>query len=120
MTLEEQIARAIDPQAWDDDNEWRYFPALHGASSRERREWSQEAALAVARRVIDTLQHTTALVAQAEATLALVEQQRVANLIAVMQMEGGPYKDINGWGGARVEAVSEIRKALGLDGGDQS
>jgi hypothetical protein len=35
--------------------------------------------------------------AQVHATLALVEQQRIANLIAVAQMEGGPYKESNTW-----------------------
>jgi len=35
--------------------------------------------------------------AQVHATLALVEQQRIANLIAVAQMEGGPHKDVNNW-----------------------
>lgn len=38
-----------------------------------------------------------AQIAAAEATLALVEQQRIANLIAVAQMEGGPYKEANAW-----------------------
>lgn len=37
------------------------------------------------------------MVAQVHATLALVEQQRIANLLAVAQMEGGPHKDANGW-----------------------
>lgn len=60
-----------------------------------------------------------AQIAQAEATLALVEQQRIANLIAVRQMEGGPYKDINRWdNGDGADslplAIQQIREGLGL------
>ena len=45
----------------------------------------------------ETQAQTVALIAQAEATLALAQQQRIANLIAVAQMEGGPYKEVNNW-----------------------
>ncbi|WP_437582707.1 hypothetical protein ACSAGD_10605 [Paramicrobacterium sp. CJ85] len=57
--------------------------------------------------------------AQVHAALAMVEQQRVANLIAVRQMEGGPYKDINRWDdGDETDslplATQQIREGLGL------
>lgn len=56
--------------------------------------------------------------AQVHATLALVEQQRIANLIAAFQMEGGPYKVPNSWTDgtedANVRIPREIREALGL------
>jgi|GEM_PF-3602532 len=64
----------------------------------------------------------------AHALLALVEQQRIANLIAVTQMESGPYKDANNWTrevhdadgryisdeDANPYLRNEIREALGL------
>lgn len=56
--------------------------------------------------------------AQVHATLALVEQQRIANLIALFQMEGGPYKVTNEFSvdGVKVNAllVKEIREGLGV------
>jgi len=69
-----------------------------------------------------------ALLAAQHAALAGVEQQRIANLIAVAQMEGGPYKEANGWTRKRVEQNGfyvgdedvnpyireEIRMGLGL------
>lgn len=66
--------------------------------------------------------------AQIHATLALVEQQRIANLIAAFQMEGGTYKQANNWKRrvhdqdgfyvydeeANVFLGNEIKEALGL------
>lgn len=52
--------------------------------------------------------------AQVHATLALVEQQRIANLIAFIAVEGGPYKIINEIPGATVQAIAFIREGLGL------
>lgn len=61
-------------------------------------------------------------IAQVHATLALVEQQRIANLIAAFDMEGGPYKVANNWvrndgeveEDAHVYLIREIREGLGL------
>ena len=56
--------------------------------------------------------------AQVRAALALVEQQRIANLIAASQMEGGPYRDVNRWSNGEEDAVMvirrEVREGLGL------
>lgn len=56
--------------------------------------------------------------AQVHATLALVEQQRIANLIAAFQMEGGPYKEANDWTDgeedANVSIRRQVREGLGL------
>lgn len=52
--------------------------------------------------------------AQVHATLALVEQQRIANLIAFMESEGGPYKDINEVEGGRANALTQIVEGLSL------
>lgn len=67
-------------------------------------------------------------IAHVHATLALAEQQRIANLIAVSQMESGPYKDANNWtvevrdpdgryladDDANAVIRDRIREALGL------
>lgn len=54
------------------------------------------------------------LQALVHATLEVAEQQRIANLIAFMDAEGGPYKDINNIEGARGLALEQIREGLGL------
>lgn len=66
----------------------------------------------------DPISQTYMMQAQVHATLALVEQQRIANLIAVFQMEGGPYKETNRWATDEEDAnaiiVRDIKKGLGL------
>ena len=62
---------------------------------------------------------TRATTALAHATLALVEQQRIANLIAAFQIEGGPFKEVNNWaseeGSASIAILREIREGLGFE-----
>lgn len=61
---------------------------------------------------------TVALEAQAHATLALVEQQRIANLIAARAQSESPRIDLRGDSNSHdmVQKITdaEIRKALGL------
>ena len=56
--------------------------------------------------------------AAVHAHLAIADQLRTANLIALFQMEGGPYKEINHWtdgeNDARNVVVTEIKEGLGL------
>lgn len=57
--------------------------------------------------------------AQVHVTLALVEQQRIANLIAAYQMEYTPHKVVaSGGGGGEVPTemviAQKIREGLGL------
>ena len=65
---------------------------------------------------------STAILAQAEATLALVEQQRIANLIALGQFRVGPnelppfrhlvMRPVNAYD---VEPTTDIAAALGIE-----
>ena len=69
---------------------------------------------------------STAILAQAEATLALVEQQRIANLIALGQFRVGPnelppfrhlvMRPVNEYD---VEPTTDIAAALGIGDGDE-
>lgn len=64
----------------------------------------------------ETQAQTVALIAQAEATLALVEQQRIANLIALAQVTVVPgdmpvFRGVI-WEGEHLSL--EIREGLGL------
>ena len=52
--------------------------------------------------------------AHVHATLYLAEQQRIANLIAFMDAESGPYKEINNIEGGIAAALAQIREGLGL------
>lgn len=77
----------------------------HAAEARIHIDWAhehQEREGITERTVTDT-----ALLAQAEATLALVEQQRIANLIALSQALDG-----NGWQAAEpLDAIFAYRNA---------
>lgn len=98
----------------------------HAAEARKHIEWAHEQQ-AVDGEFTESVHHNATL-AVAEATLALVEQQRIGNLIAASQMEGGPYKDANSWTvnahdadgryesdeDANVFLRREIREGLGL------
>ena len=62
-----------------------------------------------------------AVEAQVHATLYLAEQQKrtaneahLANLIAFLESEGGPYKVINNVEGGWSSAIEQIREGLGL------
>ena len=69
---------------------------------------------------------STAILAQAEATLALVEQQRIANLIALGQFRVGPgelppfrhlvMRPANAYD---VEPTADIAAALGIGDDDE-
>jgi len=56
--------------------------------------------------------------AQVHATLELANQQRLANLIAAFQMEGGPYKETNNWTldgeDANMRIRRQVKEGLGL------
>lgn len=58
--------------------------------------------------------HACAALSQVHATLALVEQQRIANLIAFIDAEGGPHKVINHISGGWATVVDQITDELGL------
>lgn len=45
---------------------------------------------------------------------SLVEQQRIANLIAAVEIEIGPYRLVNNWPDAWQKATEEIKEVLGL------
>lgn len=97
MTTTDHAAEARD--LWDNLHEWQ-----------EREGDTDETRLVQA---IEAHAHETAA-----ATLALVEQQRIANLIAAFQMEGGPYKEANHWTDgeedANVSIRRQVREGLGL------
>lgn len=58
-----------------------------------------------------------ALIAQAEATLALVEQQRIANLIALGSAEHGPYRylDVGLTDLKSMDALGSAAVLLGIE-----
>lgn len=99
----------------------------HAAEARMHIEWAhehQEHEGITERTVTDT-----ALLAQAEATLALVEQQRIANLVALSRIEcenestptdafDAIYdcEETNGWNaGVKMRTRPEIAAALGIE-----
>lgn len=57
---------------------------------------------------------TVAIEAQVHATLALVEQQRATNLIALFRLEDQDAGDFSSAGFSYPHALVEIREALGL------
>lgn len=57
---------------------------------------------------------TIAQIATAEATLALVEQQRIANLIAMFNLSEDDASDAADLGFDYLAAAKEIREGLGL------
>ena len=69
---------------------------------------------------------STAILAQAEATLALVEQQRIANLIALGEFRVGPngmppfrrlvMRPVNAYD---VEPTTDVARALGIGDDDE-
>ena len=69
---------------------------------------------------------STAIPAQAEATLALVEQQRIANLIALGEFRAGPnemppfrhlvMRPVNAYD---VEPTTDVARALGIGDDDE-
>lgn len=74
-------------------------PVDHANEARKHIEWAHEQQSKEGE--YDTTVRDNAILAQAEATLALVEQQRIANIIAFQGVTGESYR-------------AEVRAALGL------
>lgn len=69
----------------------------------------------------DSGSESAAMAAVAQATRALAEQQKrtadeahTANLIAFLDAEGGPYKEINNIVGGRASVIEQVAEGLGL------
>ncbi|MAM53395.1 hypothetical protein [Microbacterium sp. UBA3394] len=91
----------------------------HAAEARQHIEWAHERQSEEG--ITDRSVTDTALIAQAEATLALAEQQRIANVIALGQFRVMPsdlpwfrHLVIQPSGDVGIDLTDEVRTGLGL------